>query len=803
MKKLYIFLTLCLAVPLISMSQFYITGKVTDIKSGEPLPGAHILLENTYRATTSNSNGRFRIGPLESGSYVIYATYLGYRKETKRIELNESTEIHFSMLTTPVMEEEVIITATRANLKSPTTFTNVTKQEISQVNLGQDMPYILENTPSLVTTSDAGSGIGYTGLRIRGTDLFRINVTINGIPLNDAESQGVWWVDLPDFASSVDNIQVQRGVGTSTNGAAAFGASINIKSQGLNPDPYAEAGFSGGSFNTTKTTVKAGTGLIKDKWAFDARYSYIHSDGYIDRASSDLHSYYLSGGYYGKKDLLRFVTFSGREKTYQAWDGIPGNVLDTNRTYNGLGEYYDVNGNLRYYDDQTDNYLQNHYQLFWSRDLDGNWNLNTALHYTKGKGYYEEYRMDDDLGSYGLDPVITGTDTIESTDLIRQRWLDNDFYGFTFSVNHDNRRRLLLTLGGSFSYYEGGHFGEIIWSRVATTFDNHYRWYENKGKKNDLNVYGKLTYRLGETVSLYGDLQFRRIDYRINGIDNDLRNITQTHFYNFFNPKTGLFFDLNPSNTAYISIAVANREPNRSALIDANPSRPAPVHETLYDLESGYSYKGNKFAFDANIYYMYYRNQLVLTGKINDVGDPVMENVPVSYRAGLELMAGSMITPWLDWNANLTLSTNKIKDLTEYVDDWGNWPEQIVNELGTTDISFSPQVIFNNKFDIEPARNLHVLIISKYVGKQYIDNTSDDSRSIDPYFINDLQVSYSIQPSFLEELAFTLRVNNLLDVEYETNAWVYRYYYEGNYDKLDGFYPQAGIHVLAGINMRF
>lgn len=796
-------LSLFLASASISYAQLSISGKVMDAETNMPMPGAHVILVNTYFATATNAAGDFHIKNLKPGTYIVKATYLGYKKEVREIDLKADTVIGFSLQQSPVMGDEVIIIATRASDKSPMTYTKVNKKEIQQINLGQDLPYLIQSSPSVVTTSDAGTGIGYTGIRIRGTDLTRINVTINGIPLNDAESQGVWWVDLPDISSSVDDIQIQRGVGTSTNGAAAFGASLNIRTQNLRPDPYAELDGSFGSFNTWKTTVSAGTGLINEKWAMDARFSRIHSDGYIDRAFADLLSFYASGGYFGRKTMIKATVFSGIERTYQAWDGVPSDVIDTNRTYNGLGKYTDFYGNTQFYDNQTDNYKQTHYQLYWLQEINLKWNFNMALHYTKGKGYYEEYKEDQAFTDYGwIDPVV-GDSLITETDLVRQRWLDNDFYGVTFAFNHDNRKRLRLNIGGSFNYYEGDHFGEIIWAEIAVTLYKDFRWYENTGFKKDFNLYGKVQYQLSDKLNLYGDLQFRRIDYRIDGRDNDLRDITQAHLYHFFNPKLGLYYEFDQRNKAYASFAVGNREPNRSALIDASPFRPYPIHETLYDLEAGYQLLSTKMTFEATFYYMLYKNQLVMTGRINDVGDAVMENVPHSYRSGIELSLGINILRNLNWSVNATFSRNKVRDFISYTDNWDLWPFQIKDTLASTDISFSPALLFSSVLDYAPIKNLHLVLYSKYVGKQYIDNTSSNERKLDPYFVNDLLVSYSIYPGFMKEMVFSLKINNIFNTQYESNAWIYRYYYDNAYHHMDGYFPQAGINFLAGIAFRF
>jgi iron complex outermembrane recepter protein len=803
MKKLItIILGACFA-PLVIFAQSAITGKISNLQTNEPLAGAHIVLEDTFKTGISTATGQFTISGLKTGMYKLRISFMGYETYSSEIKLTGDTTLLIQLKPSAIMASEVIVTATRASENSPTTYSTFTRKEIEQVNLGQDMPFLLQTSPSVVTTSDAGTGIGYSSLRIRGTDLTRINVTIDGIPLNDSESHGVWWVDLPDFASSAESIQIQRGVGTSTNGAAAFGASINIRSDDPEASPYGEVSASAGSFNTYKMTFKAGTGLIKNKWAFDGRFSRIYSDGYIDRAFANLYSYDLSGGYFGKNSIVRLSIFSGNEETYQAWDGVPSYLLDSDRTYNGLGTYYDMNGNLQYYENQTDNYRQTHYHLNWLQNINKNWNLSTALHYTRGFGYYEEYKTDQEFSDYQLENAVIGSDTITSTDLIRRRFLDNHFYGFTFGLNFDNKNRIRATIGGAANYYEGNHYGEVIWSQIAVQFEKDYRWYENDGKKTDANLYAKLNFQVTENLNLYGDLQFRTIGYRIKGIDNDLRDISQEHIYNFFNPKLGAFLKINDQSQAYLSLAVGNREPDRSALTEANPTRPFPTAEKLYNAEAGYKFRSRMFSADANLYYMYYIDQLVLTGRINDVGDPVMENVDRSYRTGLELSAGVKLLRNLLWDVNGTFSFNKILDFTEYIDNWDAWPEQIINKPGTTDIAFSPSIIAGSIISWEPFKSFDISIYSKYVGKQFIDNTSSSERKLDPYFVNDLLIRYSLNFKSLKELGFSVKINNLTNSKYESNAWIYRYYSEDVYSFYDGYFPQAGINFLVGVDLKF
>lgn len=801
MKKLMIFVLLT-AVQFAAFSQFKIAGTVSDAETGEALPGAHIVIRNSYSNAVSDKSGAFSIPGLRPGDYMLKASFLGYETNISKVNLNEDTELQIELAPRAFLEDEVVISATRAPRNAPKTYELVDEKEIRDRNLGKDLPVLLESTPGAVVTSDAGAGIGYTGIRIRGTDITRINVTVNGIPLNDPESQGVFWVNMPDFATSVDNIQVQRGVGTSTNGAAAFGASINIKTQGLKADPYAVLNSSAGSFNTFKNSLSFGTGLINGRFTIDGRLSKITSDGYIDRASSDLKSFFVSGGYYGENTIVKLNVFSGNEKTYQAWYGVPGDSLETNRTYNPAGEYYDEEGNLKYYDNQTDNYQQDHYQLILSQRVSKNLNLNAALFYVRGFGYYESYKQDEAFADYGLDDVIAGTDTITSTDLIRRKYLDNDYYGVTVSGNYNSMKKLQASFGGSWNYYDGGHYGTVIWAQYASNGSIDTKWYSNTGTKMQYNVFGKVNYQLAKPLRVYADLQFRGIKYEIEGTHDDLRDISQDHDFAFFNPKFGMLYDLNPNQQAYFSFAVAHREPTRSDFRDADDGH-QPEAEKLLDYELGYNYNANKVSVNANLFYMDYTDQLVLTGEINNVGAPIFTNVPESYRAGLELVVGWKISQLVAWEGNVSLSKNKVKNFESYVDNWNPPYEQVTENLGETDLSFSPEIIANSMLNFELIENLNMTLISKYVGKQYIDNTSSDARSLDPYFVNDIHINYTFNPGFVDQLGLFLNVSNVLNEKYETNAWVYRYYYDDQEYMMDGYYPQATINFMAGVSLKF
>ena len=700
--------------------------------------------------------------------------------------------------------EQVNINALRASENTPVTFTNISKNKIEEQNLGQDIPYLLSNTPSIVTTSDAGSGIGYTGFRLRGTDQTRINVTINGVPLNDPESQGVWWVNMPDFATSIENIQIQRGVGTSTNGAASFGASINLKTNVLRTKAYAKTNNSFGSFRTLKNNIEFGTGLINNKFSFDGRLSRISSDGYIDRATSDLKSFYISGGYYGNNNVLKAIVFSGKEKTYQAWNGVPLNFLeDTDlRTYNSYT-----------YENEIDNYGQTHYQLHFNKQLNSKTNYNIALHYTKGAGYYEQFKSDESLSDYGLSNIIIGYDTLKETDLIRRKWLDNDFYGTIFSLNK-TINKVKLTLGGGWNKYFGRHFGEIIWAEFASNSEIREKYYNNDASKKDFNIYAKFDFKIDENFNLFIDLQNRQVNYSFMGYDENLYNIKQSEKFNFFNPKLGLFYNLNKNKSAYASFAIANKEPNRNDFVESSINS-RPKHETLYDTEIGYNLNYDNFNISLNSYYMIYKDQLVLTGEINDVGAYTRTNIDYSERKGIEIEIHYKLNEKLIFSGNATISKNKISNFTEFIDNWDTWGQEKI-DYEDTDISFSPNLIWSSMIDYKITENLNIQFISKYVGEQFIDNTSSDDRKLDSYLTHNKRIIYDLNSKIFETFRITLQLNNILNKNYTNNAWVYRFITnsfdptqtdpyinknkEGSYD-MAGYFPQAGRNFLIGISI--
>lgn len=812
-----IFLTLLLqCIVFWGFAQFTLTGTVKS-ETGERLVGANLAILSGFNGTITDVNGRYQFKNLKTGSYHITISFIGYEKQEKDVKLTSNQTLDVVLKQDNILAEEVLVSATRAKEKTPVAYTTIEKAEIKSNNMGQDIPYLLGLTPSFVATSDAGTGVGYTNFRIRGTDLNRINVTVNGIPMNDAESHGTWWVDIPDLASSTDNIQVQRGVGTSTNGAAAFGATINLQTTTINKDAYADYSSTTGSFGTFKNSVGVGTGLLKGKFTFDARLSKVSSNGFIDRASSDLKSYFLSGGYFTRNSILKVNVFSGFEETYQAWNGVPSvrlnndlagmqlysdHYLYTQQQANEMIASNSRTYNLYTYKNQVDHYQQDHYQLLFSHKLSDMFNVNLNLFYTPGRGYYEEYKENQKLEDYLITPPVIGGETVKRSDLIRRKWLENDFYGVTFAIQRNLEGRE-FTLGGGYNVYDGDHFGRVIWARNAGNSEMDHEWYRGNGLKKDFNLYAKYNYDLDENLSLFADFQYRKIDYSITGVDDDLRDLTQEHHFEFFNPKVGLLYKLSDNKQLYANFSRANREPNRDNYVDADPHGKQPVEETLNDFELGYKYQSSRFSFGTNAYFMYYENQLILTGEINDVGAPIMVNVDKSYRAGLELMAGYKFSDKLKWDVNMTLSQNKINDFTEYVDDWDNGG-QVANILGTTDLAFSPDLIANSQLSWFAAKGLNVSLQSYSVSKQYIDNTSTDDRKLNGYFLNNLKFTYNVDQKFAKELNLHLMVNNLFDVKYENNAWVYSYMYEnGTRFKMDGYFPQAGINFMVGLSVKF
>ena len=697
--------------------------------------------------------------------------------------------------------DEVVVTAVKVSSVTPVAYGSLSKDEVRKRDDGQGVPALLSVLPSVVMTSDAGTGIGYAGFRIRGADATRVNVTVNGVPVNDAESHTVFWVNMPDFASSVENIQVQRGAGASVNGAGAFGGTVAMQTKIPGMKPSAEYTMAGGSFGTFRNNVQGSTGLMKGGFTADGRFSSMQSDGFIDRAWAKMSSWYLSTAWYGDQTLIRFQTFGSDEVTYQSWNGVPDAMLAEGiRTYNPCGEYMDGN-TLRFYDNQTDNYKQQHYHLTASQKLGRSWDMNLTLHYTRGKGYYEDYKASAKYSAYNLNPYVDPNGETQSrTDLVRRKWLDNDFYGGVYSANYQSPA-MRLSLGISANNYEGRHFGRVIWAKAANALTQpDYEYYRSKSLKADYSGFVKIGKPFLSSFNAYVDLQYRGIDYSMKGSDDKAgSSLDITKQWNFFNPKAGVHY--NKSNhSAYLSFAVGRREPTRNNFTEAAPGE-HPTHETLYDYEAGYSWKKSGLELGANLYYMRYENQLILTGKISEIGEAITSNIPDSYRAGVELTASARILPSLNWQGNITFSSNKILDFTEYVDNYDNGGQDAVG-LGTTDIAFSPPVTANSVFEFSK-NGFSAGLITQYVGRQYLDNTSSLERSLDPWFVNNLRVGYSFAVPFAESLSLDVTVYNLLNEKYESNGWVYSWISDGQRSSDSGKFAQAGTHCLGRLTVKF
>ena len=774
-------------------AQTVLTGVVTNKSNGKPLEGVSVSIPSTNTGIHTNAKGQYRFTIPSKGQYTLQVSYLGFKPFTTAIDANgASIQTDFSLEETGLFVKPVEITSLRVGEHAPFTQSTLTAEDIKKQNLGQDLPLLLNQLPGVVTNSDAGTGIGYTGIRVRGSDITRINVTANGIPINDAESQGTFFVNMPDFASSVSSIQLQRGVGTSTNGAGAFGASLNLSTNDFRDKAYAEVNSSVGSFNSWKNTVKVGSGLINGHFTFDARLSKISSDGYMDRASSDLKSFYTSAAYISKNTAIRLNVFSGKEKTYQAWNGVPFDSLKTHRTYNSAGQRSDGT----YYDNETDNYQQDHYQLFLNQALNSKLDFNVAAHYTRGRGYYEQYREQEAFADYGIvNPVINGT-PITNTDLVRQLWLDNHFYGGIFSVNYKGDK-LNWSLGGGWNRYEGSHYGKIIWAQYPIDKDRQY--YDNDAFKRDLNVYWKGQYKLTSALRLFADLQYRTVQYNIDGFDKN-PSLIQHNSYNFFNPKAGISYTLDDRQEVYASFAVGNKEPNRDDF-EAGVNN-TPKHETLRDVEAGYTYRTGNIVLQANAYYMNYKNQLVQTGKLNDVGAYTRTNIPKSYRTGIELQGSTRLGRLFTLAANAAFSRNKVQNFQYFIDNYDSGAQDTV-VYNSTNIAFSPSFVGGYTLSARPVKNLEVSLIGKYVSRQYLDNSEVKERSLDGYYTNDLRFNYTIPQKLFKELGVQFMLNNIWNAKYSPNGWTYAFKEEGVEKSSNGYYPMAGTNFFAGINIAF
>ncbi|RBL94138.1 TonB-dependent receptor [Chitinophaga flava] len=791
MKQLMLLVLLSIAGTL--QAQSLLTGTVTSKTNGKPLEGVTISINQT--GTLTDQKGHYSIHLPKKGNYTLQVSYIGYKSYSTILQASNSTQVADIVLEeTGLLVKPVEISSLRAGKNAPFVNSTLSAADIKKANLGQDLPILLDQQPGVVTSSDAGTGIGYTGLRVRGSDITRINVTVNGIPVNDAESQGTFFVNMPDFASSVSSIELQRGVGTSTNGAAAFGATLNLSTNEFREKAYGEINSSFGSFNSWKNTVKVGSGLINDHFTIDARLSKITSDGYIDRATSDLRSFYTSTAYISKKTALRLNIFSGKEKTYQAWNGVPKAFLDSARTYNSAGTTKPGTP----YNNETDNYQQDHYQLFLNQEINSSLNFNVALHLTRGRGYYEQYRANSAFSDYGLPPFEINGTKVTNTDLVRQLWLDNYFYGSVFSVNRTGNK-FNWSLGGGWNRYTGDHYGKVIWAQ--TGIDKDHEYYRYPADKNDFNIYWKGEYKITEALRLFADLQYRNIAYNMNGFEAAPEYMAHV-YYNFFNPKAGISYLLSPASRVFASIAVAHKEPNRVDFESNNGVTP-PKPEVLRDLEAGYSWSNSIASFQANVYYMNYKNQLVQTGMLNDVGAYVRTNIPKSYRAGVEVSGTVKLSNIFSIAANAAFSQNKVLDYNAISYDSNEVAH--TETYKKTNISFSPSFVGGYTLTARPLKGLTVDLIGKYVSRQYLDNTSSKDASLNPYYVSNLRFNYVVPQPLFRELGLQLMLNNIFNKKYEPNGSTYSAYdLKQNKVVYDTYYyPMAGFNCFVGVSVGF
>ena len=762
-----------------------ISGKITG-EHNQLLDGAVISVKEINLHKTVNKNGEFNIR-VTPHKYTLVATYFGY--QTKEIVVIAQRDTFINIQLKPAAEKlnEVIISAVKATADMPVAQTNVSKKQLQEQNLGQDVPYLLESLPGVVVTSDAGAGVGYTGIRIRGVSAQQINVTLNGIPFNDPESQSVYWVDIPDIATNTQNLQIQRGVGTSTFGTGAFGASINLQTDKITKNAYAGIQTAYGSFNTQKYGVKGSTGLLNNHFAFTGHFSKTTSDGYIDRAGSNLKSYYLSGTYKDEKNTLKALIFGGHEITYQAWYGVDKQTFENNPTFNYAGAIYDNNWNVvDYYDNQVDNYKQDHYQLHFSHKYNKDLKFNLAAHYTYGRGYYEQYKQDEDFAGYGFTPIDINGQIIDHTDLIRRKWLDNDFYGVVASLEYRTEIGHYI-FGLAANEYDGRHFGRVIWAQYASDSKIRHEYYHNTGIKKSVNGFAKAVYNISDKLKLFTDMQFRKINYNVDGTVAWQTPWQLTDNLFFINPKIGLYYDLNASNDLYFSAAQTHREPNRDDYQNANIDKPKP--ETLNDIEAGWKYKSTKLSSEINLYGMFYKDQLVLTGRITNVGDPIRKNVGKSHRFGIETQIGYQFNNQINIEGNLSLSDNRN---TEYITRENGQFKVYKN----TKIAYSPGIVSSALLIYKPVKNLKLQAITKYVGSQYMDNRNISASKLEAYLVENLLMSYQTgKNKWFKNAVFILKFNNIFNKKYASNGYMWgdeAYYF-----------PQAGFNVLAGLNLDF
>lgn len=774
------------------------TAKVLDGSTLEPLSNVNVFVENSQLSATSDFEGNVVLKSLKDGSIVKF-THVGFDDYNHTFYVVDDPELGTSQVNIIMNKKtfqapEFTVSSVRAGNTIPIAQTTLTKEDLQKQNLGQDLPFLLNQTPSVVVSSDAGNGVGYTGIRIRGTDITRINVTFNGVPVNDPESQGVFFVNFPDITSSVNSLQIQRGIGTSTNGSGSFGASINISTNDLDPKPYAKVSSSAGFFNTFKNTVELNSGLIGKRFAFYGRLSKITSDGYIDRGWSDLKSFYISGGYYGKSTVVKLNIFSGKEATYQSWNGVEQSIMDTNRTFNVSGTDY-FQKTIPYHN-QTDNYQQDYYQLFVNQQAGKYINLNLAMFYTRGRGYYEEYKVGETVSDYGITPGIVGNDTAFTSDLVRQLWLDNHYYGFNAGARF-TKKKWDVSLNGGFYRFDNTHYGKVIWAQFAGDSDPERRYYNNTAAKMDGHVYVKAEYEILSGLKVFADIQYRAVNYTINGFRDNPGIVVQDIFH-FVNPKVGVSYDVSAAHRVYGYFGMAGHEPNR---VDYETSiNQKPQAEYLRDFELGYVFRHRLVTASINGFFMDYTNQLVNTGKLNDVGAYTRTNAPSSYRAGFEIEAGFQILKNLTFNLHFTYSRNRIQNFVEYFDnyDTGLQDSVIYTE---TDISFSPDAIGGFTIIYSPIKNLFFDLTGKFVSQQFMDNTSNPNRILRPFFTNDFRVRYGITIKKLVKLDFNVVVNNFTNRMYEPNGYTYSYISGGTLYTSNNFYPMAGINVMGGITV--
>lgn len=796
MKNSIIFLFL-FAGFLANAQQFTLSGKVVD-KSNEPLPGATVLVKETKQGVSTTLDGKFQF-TLKEGVYTLRVSYIGYETLEKKVNLNSNQKITIQLNDSENLLDEVLVKAIRANSNTPVTYSNLDKKEISKRNLGQDIPVLLNYLPNTFSSSDAGAGVGYTYLNVRGSNGERINVTINGIPYNDAESHGTFFVNLGDFASSTENVQLQRGVGTSTNGSGAFGASLNILTDAISENSYGQVSNSFGSFNTRKHTVKFSTGRLNDHFELSGRVSNIYSDGYIDRAFTDLKSYFLQGAYSDNNTLIKAIVFGGEEQTYQAWNGLTLSELQQNRRQNTLT-----------YENETDNYKQDHFQFHWNERWNQNWSTNLGLNYTKGEGFFEQFEDDtDEIGLYNgivlpsdirVDEDVNGNPVnTPITDLIRRRWLDNDFYVLNFNLIYE-KDDVNITSGISYSNYTGDHFGEVIWAKAfAPNANIRDRYYFSDATKTDFSIFSKATFSINDKITGFIDLQGRFISYQTQGLTSDRDPLNVDSSFSFFNPKAGFIYELEENSKLYFSYARANREPNRNDFEGG-----VSTHETLDDFELGWRFASDKIKINTNVYFMNYTNQLVLTGAIDNVGAQIRATSGESYRLGLEIDADIQLSNRWNWKPNASISQNRNIDFREEIDG-------VIENLGNTPLAFSPDAIVGSNFTYQASENFFISFLSKYVGTQFMSNLNSrvsNADVLDSFFTSDLNFVYQIKTDkIFDSIVITGLVNNIFNTEFVDRGYYGTFGFDNNGSPATGdfagFYPQATLNFLLGVTLNF